>query len=80
MQQSPESVSHGHTLIGIAGASIGLALSAAVFIFWLWMLIDCLKHETDSTQKIIWALVIFFLPCVGSIFYYFVRKQPRGKS
>ena len=76
----PMEVSHGHTLIGIVGAAIGLALSAAAFVFWLWMLIDCLKYETDNTQKIIWALVIFFIPCVGSIVYFFVRKQTRGKS
>jgi hypothetical protein len=60
----------------------GMALLVwlVVFIFWLWMLIDCLKYETDNTQKIIWALVIFFLPCVGSLVYLFVRKLPRGKT
>ena len=65
---------------GLLGGAVGLIISVVVFIFWLWMLIDCLKHETDSTQKIIWALVIFFIPCVGSLVYFFVRKQPRGKS
>ena len=58
----------------------GLVISAIVFIFWLWMLIDCLMKETDTTQKIIWALVIFFLPCIGSLIYLFVRKIPRGKA
>jgi hypothetical protein len=58
----------------------GLVISAIVFIFWLWMLIDCLTKETDTTQKIIWALVIFFLPCIGSLIYLFVRKIPRGKT
>ena len=58
----------------------GLIIGAVVFIFWLWMLIDCLLKETDVTQKIIWALVIFFLPCVGSLIHLFVRKIPRGKS
>ena len=69
-----------NSLIKLFSGALGLAISVAVFVFWLWMLIDCLKYETDSTQKIIWALVIFFIPCVGSIIYFFVRKQPRGKS
>jgi hypothetical protein len=68
---------------GIAALFTGAAaliIWAVVFIFWLWMLIDCLRKETDMTQKIIWALVIFFLPCIGSLIYLFVRKIPRGKS
>ncbi len=67
-------------IAGLLGGAVGLIFSVVVFIFWLWMFIDCLKYETDNTQKIIWALVIFFIPCVGSLVYYFVRKQPRGKS
>ena len=68
---------------GIAALFTGaaaLVIWAIIFIFWLWMLIDCLTKETDTTQKIIWALVIFFLPCIGSLIYLFVRKIPRGKS
>jgi hypothetical protein len=42
--------------------AVGLVLAALVFIFWLWMLIDAIKYERDDTQKILWALVIFFLP------------------
>jgi len=61
------------------GGGVALVIWAVVFAFWLWMLIDCLKNEADSTQKIIWALVIFFIPCVGSLVYLFVRKLPRGK-
>lgn len=68
------------TWAAFLGGGIGLVLSALVFIFWLWMLIDCLKNEADSTQRIIWALVVFFLPCVGSLIYLFVRKLPRKKA
>ena len=67
-------------IAALFGGALGLVISAVVFIFWLWMLIDCLMKETDTTQKIIWALVIFFLPCIGSLIYLFVRKIPRGKT
>ena len=76
MQQT----TNGGGIVTLLTGLFGFALSAVVFVFWLWMLIDCLKRETDSTQRIIWALVIFFLPCVGSLVYLIVRKLPRGKS
>ncbi len=66
-------------IFGTIGGIFGGLFSLLVFIFWLWMLIDCIKNEKDGTQRIIWALVIFFVPCVGSLIYYFVRKSPRGK-
>jgi hypothetical protein len=77
MQQTGDGAAGWAALLG---GGIGLVISALVFIFWLWMLIDCLTKETDTTQKLIWALVIFFLPCIGSLIYLFVRKIPRGKG
>ena len=67
--------SSSNGFLGLGGGLFGLL----VFIFWLWMLIDCIRNEKDGTQRIIWALVIFFVPCVGSLIYYFVRKSSRGK-
>ncbi len=67
-------------IIGLFSGVLGLIFAAAIFIFWLWMLIDCIKNETDGTQRIIWALVVFFLPCVGSLVYFFARKMQRGKN
>lgn len=67
-------------IVTLFSGLLGLVFAAAVLIFWLWMLIDCIKNETDGTQRLIWALVIFFLPCVGSLVYFIVRKMPRGKA
>lgn len=67
-------------IIGLFAGFFGLALSACVFVFWLWMLIDGIRNERDGTQRVIWALIVFFLPCVGSLIYLFVRKLPRGTS
>lgn len=63
-----------------AGAAAGAfliiwaILGLAVFIFWLWMLIDVLTSSMPSGDKILWALVIFFLPLIGSLIYFFVRR------
>ncbi len=69
--------SNGGGIVALLTGVMGLALSAAIFAFWLWMLIDCIRNESDSTQRILWALIIFFLPCVGSLIYLIVRKMPR---
>ncbi len=49
-------------------------------IFWLWMLIDCLKRDradfatsiTEKHDKLVWLLLIIFVPVIGAIAYYFV--------
>lgn len=58
-------------------AVIGIITS----IFWLWMLIDCLKRDfKKDSDKILWALVIFFLHFVGAVIYYFVVRAEDKKS
>lgn len=63
-----------------AGAGVGIflivwaVLGLAVFAFWLWMLIDVLTSSKPSGEKILWALVIFFLPLIGSLIYFFVGR------
>ena len=46
-------------------------------LLWLWALVDLLTSEFgDSTNKLIWVLVIVFLPVLGAILYLLIgRKQ-----
>ena len=59
-------------------AGFGLAILAAIaflFVFWLWMLIDCLKRNfKNDIEKVVWVLVMIFLHLLGAIIYYFVVK------
>ena len=59
-------------------AGFGLIVLAAIaflFVFWLWMLIDCLKRDfKKDIEKIAWILVLIFLHILGTIVYYFVVK------
>lgn len=57
-----------------------LALVAFIlggFAFWLWMIVDCISHETDPATKIAWLLVILLANVLGAPLYFFVRKLPR---
>ena len=52
-----------------------LALLAT--IFWIWMLIDCATHERNSTDKLIWILIILFTHVLGALIYFLVRRKGR---
>lgn len=52
-----------------------------IFIFWVWMLIDCIKSDLKDPDKLIWILVIFFFHFIGALLYLiFVKlnKNYRG--
>jgi hypothetical protein len=45
-------------------------------IFWLYCLVDIIKSEFQGNNKIIWLLVVIFVPLLGMILYYsFGKKQ-----
>lgn len=57
---------------------VAAAIPLGLLAFWLWMLIDCATHETaQDSQKIVWVLIIIFVPMIGAAIYYFTRKLPR---
>jgi hypothetical protein len=53
-------------LIGLGG----LLFAALFFVFWIWMLIDCIRSKALSdTEKIVWTLVIVFTHALGALIY-----------
>lgn len=53
---------------------VGLAL----FVFWLIVLIDCIKNEpSEGNDKIVWILVLVFLHALGALLYLLIRKPQR---
>ena len=71
-----------YDFMGMSGFGIflGLGLVAALagiflFVFWLLMLIDCLKRDfRKDIEKVVWVLVLVFLHLLGALVYYFVVK------
>ena len=45
-------------------------------IFWIWMLVDAIQNEAND-ERLLWVLLIIFLPFIGSMLYLFMRKLPR---
>lgn len=46
------------------------------FIFWLWMLIDCLQREKFK-DKLVWVLALLFLNVIGALLYYILVKSKK---
>ena len=49
-------------------------------VLWIFALIDILKSNfKDSTNKIIWVLIVLLLPVLGSILYFIFGGQQKTK-
>jgi hypothetical protein len=47
-------------------------------VLWIFALIDILKSNfKDSTNKIIWVLIVLLLPVLGSILYFIFAGQQK---
>jgi hypothetical protein len=75
-------------MIGTSEVFLFLFIPVFVFvtIFWLWMLIDCLKRKDDmfkfggNNAKLIWVLVIIFTGLIGALIYYFLIKRTDSRQ
>jgi hypothetical protein len=58
-----------------------ITIIAAIFLIPLLALIDILRNQfKDSSNKIIWALIVLFFPILGGILYFlFGVKQKVSK-
>lgn len=43
------------------------------FLFWLWMIYECATREPNSSEKVLWLLLVVFAPVIGSLIYFLVR-------
>ena len=57
---------------------VGVIVAIAVFIFWVMMLVDAIRHASEKT-KLVWVVVIIFTHVIGALIYYFIEKRPRNK-
>jgi prolipoprotein diacylglyceryltransferase len=68
-------------LAGICVGLVGLLIALAVFAFWLWMLIDAIKHTpSENNLRLIWILVIILAGVIGALVYFFVQRPKNPKA
>lgn len=67
-------------VFGLFAFLVGAVLSLACFVFWLWMLIHAITNKgLAGAERVVWVLVIIFLPFIGSIIYFFIGRS-QGRS
>ncbi len=64
---------------GIEWGELVLIFCALVFFgLWLWALVDCLaKEPSEGNTKVVWCLVIIFVPCLVGVLLYFTIRRPQ---
>ena len=58
---------------------LGLALTLATTVFWIWMLVECAtKEKTEGNRQLVWIVIIAITHIVGALIYFFVRRPERS--
>ena len=66
------------TFVLLIGFLILLIIALAIFalVFWIMMLVDAAKRKfKDSTERVLWIILMVFTGLIGAIIYYFVVKK-----
>lgn len=57
--------------------SFGL-LGLLCVILWIWALVDIIQSRfREESTKVIWCLLVIFLPFIGTILYYVIGREQR---
>ena len=68
------------TLIGLPILLALILLGIGAFIFWIWMLIDCLASNRPGLEKLLWFILIFFFHILGALLYFLVGRQAQYRT
>lgn len=67
-----------HAIEPLLGFIVTGAISVVgllTLIFQIWMLVDAIQNpRLEGSQRVVWVLVIIFMPCLGSLIYFFVGR------
>ena len=69
----------------VIGTGIGLVvmlglvlIGLLVFALWVWMLVDAITNNgLNNAERLAFVLLVFFLPFIGSLVYFFVGRPKR---
>jgi hypothetical protein len=71
----------GQFLLVMSMALFIFPIVLALFVFWIWMLVEAIQNKGLSEgEKIAWVLVIVFTHWLGALLYFLIghpkRKTP----
>ncbi|MBI5388818.1 PLDc N-terminal domain-containing protein [Candidatus Woesearchaeota archaeon] len=56
-----------------------ITILSILIVFWLYMLIDCIKNPLPKYKKALWVLLFFLSNIVGAVLYYFLARRKNVK-
>src|SRR5688500_2237088 len=72
-QAATEGVDAGGLLAGGACGIVGLLIGIVAVIGWIWALVHAIRNPAlNSTERLIWVLVIVFASLLGAAAYFIV--------
>ena len=66
-----------NSIVTLASGIVWLAFSA----FMIWMILECAtKEPREGHERLIWIIITVFLPYLGALAYYLVRRPERIRA
>ncbi len=63
-------------LIGLALMGLFFLVMIAAMIFWIMMIVDCVKRKfKGDNEKVMWVLILILTGIIGGVIYYFMVKK-----
>ena len=59
------------------GLMIWQIILFVTLFFWLFCVIDVLRSSFNGNDKLIWVLVLLFVPVLGPFLYLFIGRNKR---
>ena len=59
------------------GLIVTLLVILFIFLFPLLALISVLMNDFQGNEKIVWVLIVIFLPFLGSLLYFLIGRDKR---
>jgi len=67
--------------LGVIEIIIILLFTVLPLVLLIWALVDIIRSDfKDGTTKLVWIIVVIFVPLVGSILYLVLRKGQKVDS
>lgn len=68
------------SVLGVLALLLLIPFGLACFAFWVWMLIHAIRNDhLTGTARVLWAALVWFLPLIGSVIYFFAARNPEPR-
>jgi pilus assembly protein TadC len=48
-----------------------------ILFFWIFCIVDVLRNSFNGNDKLVWILVLLFVPLLGPFLYFFMGRKKR---